>query len=840
MEKDDQMNLTFWNKRVGVEVSDGESWEDIKQYLPKESADAIQKKIDCYPGCEVKVRDGCISQGIYLPLHKPLSIYRLVQNLSKWGLITKEQGKDLANPPPFRYWIEPVDDVTTTTIHETKMPFTLCEFQEKGVAWLIQRELTESSMTRPLFFPLTLQGVVGQHLLYICFHSPSEAWLSRDFPSSRSGGFLCDEPGMGKSVQLIGMMNVLGFGFDDGTSVPRSIVTGIKGPVHHDALLRYPFAHRKERKVLSKLTFEYEETASTLIITSTSLVDQWRDEVIDKAQREIHVDTFSSGFPLKADVTILSHAMLRAEARRWDDGVEPGRQWICQERCVVESLTEKSEIESLERWDIVNIQAWGIEWVIDRLGEENIAWGWTLRDLLHPSEGPPQSRPLSGFHLCETSWTCTSSLTLCGEVNVTCESDRISRLACISCGAPPSPDLLKDLHICAPPPLFRVFWRRIILDESDRVSTMPQTLSDIYNLKSQTLWCLTANPNSGKDAFGSIFFDQLALFFKDKRRLPTDISSWRAPGYHEDLIRLWMLQRRKCDVEGQLRLPPVEWKSISVILENEDGKEWIIGSHARLAGMCRLQAKFSDTHLLRIWRLLTVQPDIQSFVVMGEMGLKIKEEKFPVETCCICLGTQPKGDQVETPCGHVFCQGCIRTWIGTSEKCPSCRQAIPPKTLSLALPTAHEALKPKGNMSKLRAIETILGDIPSDEKVVISTRFPEAAQMVSQVLECPWLHGKLSREKRKEVLEIFENNDGPKAIVLNVHLFFFGLNLTRANHLILVDEPPKRCLSSQLIGRLHRIGQTRPVTIYRLVTAGTLEEWIDTGVDLGKILVARF
>jgi len=840
MKNEEQMDLTFWKVGVDIKLLGDASWEGVKEYLTEAEAKAIQERIDRYPGCEVKVHNGWISQGISLPLHKPLSIYRLVENLSRWGLITKGQGRDLLDPPPFRYWIEPVDGVVTKTIKETEMPFTLCDFQEKGVAWLIQRELTESSMTRPLFFPLSLQGVIGKEPLYICFHSPSEAWLSRDFPSSRSGGFLCDEPGMGKSVQLIGMMNVLGFGFDDGTSVPRSITTGIKNPIHHDALLRYPFARRKEREVFSKRTFEFEETGSTLIITSTSLVDQWRAEVIDKTQREIHIDTFSSGFPLKADVTILSHAMLRAEARRWADGVEPGCQWTCKERCVVEGQDAKAEIEALARWDIVNIQAWGIEWVIDRLDEENIAWGWSLRDLLHPSEGPPQSRPLSGFQLCETSWTCTSSLTLCGEINVTCESDRISRLACASCGAPPSSDLLEDLRLCTPPPLFRVLWRRIILDESDRLSTMPQTLSDIYNLKSQTLWCLTANPNSGKDAFGSIFFDQLALFFQDRRRLPTDISSWRAPGYHEDLIRLWMLQRKKYEVEDQLRLPPVEWRSISVKLEEEDGKEWITGSHARLAKMCRLQVRFSEANLLRIWRLLTVQPDIQSFVVMGEMGLKIKEEKLPVGTCCICLGTQPGGDQVETPCGHVFCQGCIRTWIGTSEKCPTCRQAIPPKTWTLTLPSDHKALKPKGNMSKLRAIETILGDIPSDEKVVISTRFPEAAQMISQVLECPWLHGKLSREKRKEILKGFENDDGPQAMVLNAHLFFFGLNLTRANHLILVDEPPKRCLRSQLIGRLHRIGQTRPVTIYRLVAAGTLEEWIDTGVDLGKILVARF
>jgi SNF2 family DNA or RNA helicase len=52
----------------------------------------------------------------------------------------------------------------------------------------------------------------------------------------------------------------------------------------------------------------------------------------------------------------------------------------------------------------------------------------------------------------------------------------------------------------------------------------------------------------------------------------------------------------------------------------------------------------------------------------------------------------------------------------------------------------------------------------------------------------------------------------------------YGLNLTAADVVIHFDPWWNPAAESQATDRAHRIGQTRPVTVYRLLTRGTVEE----------------
>jgi SNF2 family DNA or RNA helicase len=53
-----------------------------------------------------------------------------------------------------------------------------------------------------------------------------------------------------------------------------------------------------------------------------------------------------------------------------------------------------------------------------------------------------------------------------------------------------------------------------------------------------------------------------------------------------------------------------------------------------------------------------------------------------------------------------------------------------------------------------------------------------------------------------------------------------GLNLTAADYVIHMDPWWNPAVEDQAADRAHRLGQTRPVTIYRLVNEGTIEEQI--------------
>ena len=54
----------------------------------------------------------------------------------------------------------------------------------------------------------------------------------------------------------------------------------------------------------------------------------------------------------------------------------------------------------------------------------------------------------------------------------------------------------------------------------------------------------------------------------------------------------------------------------------------------------------------------------------------------------------------------------------------------------------------------------------------------------------------------------------------------FGLNLTAADYVIHLDPWWNPAVESQATDRAHRIGQTRRVTVYRLITKNTIEEKI--------------
>ena len=69
------------------------------------------------------------------------------------------------------------------------------------------------------------------------------------------------------------------------------------------------------------------------------------------------------------------------------------------------------------------------------------------------------------------------------------------------------------------------------------------------------------------------------------------------------------------------------------------------------------------------------------------------------------------------------------------------------------------------------------------------------------------------------------------------------MNLTAADYVILCDPWWNPAVEAQAAGRAHRIGQNRPVTVYRLLTAGTIEERIiemhETKRAIADALLAR-
>ena len=79
---------------------------------------------------------------------------------------------------------------------------------------------------------------------------------------------------------------------------------------------------------------------------------------------------------------------------------------------------------------------------------------------------------------------------------------------------------------------------------------------------------------------------------------------------------------------------------------------------------------------------------------------------------------------------------------------------------------------------------------------------------------------------REAVVSAFQAEDGPPVLLVSLRAGGTGLNLTRADHVFLLDPWWNPAVEDQAADRAHRIGQDRPVVLHRLVSAGTVEEGI--------------
>ena len=80
--------------------------------------------------------------------------------------------------------------------------------------------------------------------------------------------------------------------------------------------------------------------------------------------------------------------------------------------------------------------------------------------------------------------------------------------------------------------------------------------------------------------------------------------------------------------------------------------------------------------------------------------------------------------------------------------------------------------------------------------------------------------------RRDEVVRRFQDSDGPPVMLVSLRAGGTGLNLTAADHVFLLDPWWNPAVEDQAADRAHRIGQTRPVLVHRLVARDTVEERI--------------
>jgi superfamily II DNA or RNA helicase len=133
--------------------------------------------------------------------------------------------------------------------------------------------------------------------------------------------------------------------------------------------------------------------------------------------------------------------------------------------------------------------------------------------------------------------------------------------------------------------------------------------------------------------------------------------------------------------------------------------------------------------------------------------------------------------------------------------------------------------------SKLAAFSEILDDLLENRhKALVFSQFLGHLALVREHLEkkgvrYQYLDGATPGDQRQESIAAFQAGEGD-VFLISLKAGGVGLNLTAADYVIHMDPWWNPAVENQASDRAHRIGQERPVTIYRLVTRNTVEEKI--------------
>ena len=92
-------------------------------------------------------------------------------------------------------------------------------------------------------------------------------------------------------------------------------------------------------------------------------------------------------------------------------------------------------------------------------------------------------------------------------------------------------------------------------------------------------------------------------------------------------------------------------------------------------------------------------------------------------------------------------------------------------------------------------------------------------------LRYQYLDGSTPSHRRQAAVEAFQAGEG-EVFFISLKAGGTGLNLTGATYVIHLDPWWNPAIEDQATDRAHRIGQRQPVTVYRLVSRGTIEDSI--------------
>jgi SNF2 family DNA or RNA helicase len=246
------------------------------------------------------------------------------------------------------------------------------------------------------------------------------------------------------------------------------------------------------------------------------------------------------------------------------------------------------------------------------------------------------------------------------------------------------------------------------------------------------------------------------------------------------------------------------------------------------------------------------------------------------QECPLCFDVMQ--NEVFTKCGHIFCKECIDQVLNSTHSsdsdvascpCPICRkqikqtelypaswfveglnmtrddiQTIVPKnstdTSSKELESILLSMHPSGQFdewitsSKIKKLLEILVETRKRDRTIKTVIFSQWTGFLNLIQTALNLHrfqfvrydGTMSVQERVDAVDSFTSDKSKTVALISLRAGGVGLNLTCASQVVLMDLWWNPKVEDQSIDRVHRIGQTRPVRVYRISVSETIEDRI--------------
>lgn len=429
-------------------------------------------------------------------------------------------------------------------------------------------------------------------------------------------------------------------------------------------------------------------------------------------------------------------------------------------------------------------------------------------------------------------------------------------------------------------------WFRVVLDEAHTIKASKcQSAQAAFNLSADTRWCLTGTPiqNKLEDAYSLLRFLRVEPWcnwgwWHKLVQKPFEDGDERGLMLLKAILRPLMLRRTK-DTTGKdgrpiLVLPP----SVSEVVEcefSEAERDFydalykkskikfdqfveqgrVLHNYASILELLLRMRQCCDHPFLVLSRGDTGEfSDLDKLArrfLDGSSSIPGENEKGAALSkayvqevvddlrkgnkaeCPICL--EVVEDAILTPCAHCMCRECLlASWSsGASGLCPICRQSMTRQQILTAPTESRFRVDIEKNWTESSKVAALMRELETLRKtgaksIVFSqwTSFLDLLQipLSRQNFKYVRLDGTLSQAQREKVIKEFGSN--PKILVMLISLKAggVGINLTAASSAFLLDPWWNPAVEEQAIMRIHRIGQTKEVSIKRFITKNTVEE----------------